>query len=176
MCARRFLDLPRVVVLGVRRGVHHHVARLNLSRFFRLRGLPRGWENSYLSGSCGERSGTTQGIIGVILIMWYQSARLITASLKGNELAWICISAHGGSETASCQCCSSSARWRWRWRSRSQAVFSFQSRRDLFLALEVGVSIDRKKAAIVQIEVVRFVLEIVSSGAVLGKRSDRILF
>ena len=79
MCARRFLDLPRVVVLGVRRGVHHHVARLNLSRFFRLRGLPRGWENSYLGGSCGERSGTTQGIIGVILIMWYQSARLITA-------------------------------------------------------------------------------------------------
>ena len=68
MCARRFLDLPRVVVLGVRRGVHHHVARLNLSRFFRLRGLPRGWENSYLGGSCGERSGTTHGIIGAILI------------------------------------------------------------------------------------------------------------
>ena len=66
--ARRFLDLPRVVVLGVRRGVHHHVARLNLSRFFRLRGLPRGWENNYLGGSCGERSGTPQGIIGVILI------------------------------------------------------------------------------------------------------------
>ena len=55
--ARRLLDLPRVVELGVRRGVHHLVARLNLSRFFRLRGLPRGWENNYLGGSCGERSG-----------------------------------------------------------------------------------------------------------------------
>ena len=78
--ARRFLDLPRVVVLGVRRGVHHHVARLNLPMLFRLRGLPRGLENSYLGGSCGERSGKTQVIIGVILSMWYQSAKLITVS------------------------------------------------------------------------------------------------
>ena len=83
--ARRFLYLPRVVVLGVRRGVHHHVARLNLSMFFRLRGLPRGWENSYLGGSCGERSGKTQGIIGAILIMWYQSVRLITAREFSSE-------------------------------------------------------------------------------------------
>ena len=45
--ARRLLDLPRVVELGVRRVVYLHVARLNLSRFFRLRGLPRYWENSY---------------------------------------------------------------------------------------------------------------------------------
>ena len=67
--ARRFLDLPSVVVLGVRRGVHHHVARLNLSRFFRLRGLPRGWENSYLGGACGERSAKTQGIIRSTLIV-----------------------------------------------------------------------------------------------------------
>ena len=45
--AGRSLNLSRVFELGVRRGVHHHVARLNLSKFFRLRGLPRGWENSY---------------------------------------------------------------------------------------------------------------------------------
>ena len=35
--ARGLLDLPRVVELGVRRGVQHLVARLNLSMFFRLR-------------------------------------------------------------------------------------------------------------------------------------------
>ena len=33
----KVLDLSRVVELGVRRGVHHQVARLNLSKFFRLR-------------------------------------------------------------------------------------------------------------------------------------------
>ena len=45
--ARRFVNLSRVVELGMRRVVYLHVARLNLSRFFRLRGLPRYWENSY---------------------------------------------------------------------------------------------------------------------------------
>ena len=65
MRARRSLNLSRVFELGVRRVVYLHVTRLNLSRFFRLRGLPRGWENSYLGGSCGERSGQ---IIRIILI------------------------------------------------------------------------------------------------------------
>ena len=63
--AGRSLNLSRVFELGVRRVVYLHVARLNLSRFFRLRGLPRGWENSYLGGSCGERSGQ---IIRIILV------------------------------------------------------------------------------------------------------------
>ena len=55
------------------RVVYLHVARLNLSR---LRGLPRGWENSYLGGSCGERSGKQS------VSSWYQSTRLITARWK----------------------------------------------------------------------------------------------
>ena len=43
---REVLDLSRVVELGMRCGVHHQVARLNLSKFFRLR-VSRDWENSY---------------------------------------------------------------------------------------------------------------------------------
>ena len=63
--AGRSLNLSGVFELGVRRVVYLHAARLNLSRFFRLRGLRRGWENSYLGGSCGDRSGQ---IIRIILI------------------------------------------------------------------------------------------------------------
>ena len=71
--AGRSLNLSSVFELDVRHGVHHHVARLNLSKFFRLRGLPRGWENSYpMVLAVKDRAKSS-------VSSWYQSARLITA-------------------------------------------------------------------------------------------------
>ena len=43
----KVLELSRVVELGVRGVVYLHVARLHLSRFFRLRGIARDWKDSY---------------------------------------------------------------------------------------------------------------------------------
>jgi hypothetical protein len=51
------LDLPRVVELGMRRGVYHLVARLNLSNSSGYVYCSHDWENSYLGGYRSERSG-----------------------------------------------------------------------------------------------------------------------